>query len=269
MPLRDRLPTLFIPHGGGPWPVLDVPFIPAHERQLLASYLRSIISSLSVRPRAVLVVSAHWEASVPTVQTTARPALVFDYTGYGPEAYELAWPAVGAPELAAETVQLLRDAGFPSIENDTRGYDHGVFIPMMLALPAADVPVFQVSLLTSLEPAQHMALGRALAPLRNQGVLIVGSGNSYHNMRGFGHVESTEPSRQFDLWLADAVTRPAAERERLLIGWQSAPAARACHPREEHLLPLHVIAGAALDDAGTLPLRALLMCTHGLAARFG
>jgi aromatic ring-opening dioxygenase catalytic subunit (LigB family) len=195
--------------------------------------------------------------------------MLYDYTGFAPEAYQLRWPAPSAIFLVNRVKELLTGAGFATAEDPGRGFDHGTFIPLMVALPQADLPVLQLSLLRSLAPAEHLAMGRALAPLREEGVLLVGSGNSYHNMRGFGHAESTEPSRAFDEWLANAVTRQAHERDRLLEAWSQAPAARHCHPREEHLLPLHVMAGAALDDAATLPIRMQALSVHVSGVQFG
>jgi len=231
--------------------------------------LRALVTRLPTRPSALLVVSAHWEEAVPTLMTSPNPPLLFDYTGYPPAAYALQWPAPGAPHLAERVTSLLGAAGFRTATNPTRGYDHGTFIPLMLALPDADLPILQMSLIDSLDPAQHIAMGRALAPLRDEGVLLVGSGNSYHNMRGFGHRESTEPSRLFDEWLADAVVQSPAERERRLIAWSEAPGAKHCHPREEHLLPLHVMMGAGVEDAATLDLQLFALETHHSSVQFG
>lgn len=265
----SRLPAIYIPHGGGPWPFVEIPFIPTGSLKPLELYLRSLVTGLETRPKALLVVSAHWEAPVATIMTSSRPPMLYDYTGFAPKAYELQWPAPGAPDLVDRVTSLLARAGFQTDTDSTRGFDHGTFVPLMLAPPEADVPILQVSLIGTLDPAEHIALGRALAPLRDEGILLVGSGNSYHNMRGFGHAESTEPSRRFDSWLADAVCRPPAERERLLIDWERAPAARHCHPREEHLLPLHVMMGAGVDDGATLPFRMEALHTHASAVQFG
>ena len=264
-----RFPAIYLSHGGGPWPFVEVPFIPPGELEPLRSYLAGVVTSLPSRPRAALVVSAHWEAPVATLLTNPRPPMLYDYTGFAPEAYELQWPAPTATFLVDRVTELLEGAGLPTARNAERGFDHGTFIPLMVALPEADLPVLQVSLLRSLDPAEHLAMGRALAPLRDEGVLLLGSGNSYHNMPGFGHAESTEPSRVFDEWLADAVTREPGERTRLLEHWTLAPFARHCHPREEHLLPLHVMAGAALDDAATLPLRMKALSVHVSGVQFG
>ena len=263
------LPTVYIPHGGGPWPFVEVPFIPSGALEPLRSYLAGLVTALPVRPRAVLIVSAHWEEPVATLMTNPRPPMLYDYTGFGPDACRLQWPAPGAPFLVSRVRQLLADADFPTAEDPERGFDHGTFIPLMVALPKADLPVLQLSLLRSLDPTEHLAIGRALAPLRDESILLLGSGNSYHNMSGFGHEESSEPSRAFDAWLAHAVTREPGERNRLLREWEQAPAARHCHPREEHLLPLHVMAGAALDDCATLPIRMKALGVHVSGVQFG
>ena len=247
-----RLPTLFIPHGGGP--CFFMTWNPADAWDRTAAYLRSIAGSLPARPKAILLVSGHWLAPQPTVTSAAQPALIYDYYGFPPHTYELRYDAPGAPALAARVQQLLLGAGLPAQQDAQRGWDHGVFIPLKVAFPDADIPVVQLSLLQNLDAADHVAMGRALAPLRDEGVLIVGSGMSYHNMRGYGDPRSTPISAQFDQWLTDTVALPAAERSARLADWAkaSAPAGRLSHPprAEEHLLPLHVVAGAAGDGAG-------------------
>lgn len=264
-----RQPAIYLSHGGGPWPFVSIPFIPPGELDELERYLRDLVTSLPEAPRAVLVVSAHWEAPVPTLMTHPHPPMLYDYRGFAPEAYELQWPAPTATFLVDRVRALLEGAGFPVAEDARRGFDHGTFVPLMVALPEARLPILQVSLLHSMDSAAHIALGRALAPLRDEGVLLLGSGNSYHNLPGFGEAASTAPSRQFDDWLADAVMCPPGERERRLVEWESAPAARLCHPREEHLLPLHVMAGAALDDPASLPIRMHVLKVHVSGVQFG
>jgi aromatic ring-opening dioxygenase catalytic subunit (LigB family) len=228
-----------------------------------------VVTSLPQRPRALLVVSAHWEEPNITLMTSARPPMLYDYSGFDPSAYELEWPAPGAPELAPRVRALLEAAGIRVDENATRGFDHGTFVPLMLSVPDADIPVLQVSLLRSLDPEAHLAVGRALAPLRDEGVFILGSGNSFHNLRKFGHAESVEPSLQFDAWLESSVTLPRHERDERLRNWKLAPSALYCHPRAEHLLPLHVVAGAAGDDVGSLPFRGDVMGCRASAVHFG
>ncbi len=246
----ERLPVVCLPHGGGPWPFVDLG-LPKAEVDGLAGYLRAVRGVTASAPKAVLVVSAHWEQPVPTVMTAERPPLYFDYYGFPPESYRLTWPAPGDPALAARVQELLRGAGMKTAADGRRGFDHGTFIPLMLTYPDARVPTVQLSLRAGLDPEEHLAIGRALAPLRDEGVFIVGSGMTYHNMRGFGRPDARSDSAAFDAWLHETMSLPAADRDRRLARWTSAPSARACHPREEHLLPLMVVAGAAGDDGGT------------------
>ena len=249
-----RLPTLYIPHGGGPCFFMDTP--PGSPRDLwdrMAAYLRGIDASLGARPDSVLVISAHWETERPTVNTAARPPLLFDYYGFPEHTYRLTYPVAGSPSLARRVRELLAAAEIPSDEEPERGIDHGVFIPFKLIYPDADVPMVQLSLNRNLDAATHLRLGRALAPLRDAGVLIVGSGMSYHNLRDLYSSDARviRAAADFDAWLAEAVTEPdSAMRERKLAAWHQAPGARAAHPRPEHLIPLMVAAGAAGRDGG-------------------
>lgn len=259
-----RLPVVFVPHGGGPWPFVDLGF-PAPEVDALAAYLRGLPAVAPARPRALLVVSAHWEEPVPTVTTGDRPPLLFDYHGFPPEAYRVTWPAPGAPALAARVRELLGTAGFVAAGDPARGFDHGTFVPLTVAWPEADVPTVQLSLVRGLDPAVHLALGRAIAPLRDEGVLIVGSGMTFHDVRAFFVRGSTSPSERFDAWLRETIALPSAERDARLVEWERAPAARSAHPREEHLLPLMVAAGAAGEDAATVPYNGT-MAGHRLSA---
>ena len=246
-----RQPTLFIPHGGGPCFFMDPPPSAPQLWTRMEAHLRGIAASLPERPRALLVISGHWEAPVPTVNTAAHPALLFDYYGFPEHTYRLTYPAPGAPALAAEVRRLLANAGFATAEEEARGFDHGVFIPLKVAFPDADIPVLQLSLQQGLDPAAHLAMGRALAPLRDQGVLIIGSGMSYHNLRLLFSGRGNEGSVAFDDWLVSAATDPdPARRDAALTEWERAPHARECHPEEEHLIPLMVAAGAAGADAG-------------------
>lgn len=237
----------------------------------LESWLRGLNTQLPATPRALLVVSAHWEASRPTVTTHARPPLIYDYSGFPPHTYALTWPAPGAPELAGQVRDLLAAADIETRADPQRGFDHGVFVPLKLSYPHADVPTVQLSLRARLDPAEHLAIGRALAPLRDRGVLIVGSGMSYHNLRGFGggSIQPKRHAERFDGWLADVVQRDPAGRADALLDWEQAPSARYCHPREEHLLPLMVAAGAGEDAPGTLPFRDEIMGVAISAVRFG
>ena len=216
----------------------------------MAAFLRNIPAALGRAPKAVLVISAHWLEATPTVHAGAHPGLLFDYYNFPAETYRLTWPAPGAPELAARVHELLGAAGLHPATETERGWDHGVFIPLKVVWPEADLPVVQLSLQKDLDPKTHLAIGRALAPLRHEDVLIVGSGMSYHNLRNFFSGRGNEEAAAFDAWLNETLTAPPAERARRLIAWETAPGAIASHPEAEHLLPLHVAAGAAGEDAG-------------------
>jgi aromatic ring-opening dioxygenase catalytic subunit (LigB family) len=244
-----RMPTVYLPHGGGPWPFVETGIGSKSELDALAAHLRAISNLPLQRPEALLVVSAHWEEAVPTVTTHACPPLVYDYYGFPSESYEITWPAAGSPAVAARVMTLLSAAGIPCSCNPDRGFDHGTFVPLKLAYPNADIPTIQLSLRRGLDANQHLAVGRALAPLRNEGVFIIGSGMTYHNLRAFGP-QFRATSETFDAWLNQAITSEPEEREERLRHWQEAPAARQAHPREEHLLPLMVVAGAAALDRG-------------------
>ena len=219
---------------------------------IAGTYLRGIAGSLPQKPRAILVISGHWEEKNVTVNTSSAPAMLFDYYGFPPHTYQLKYPAPGSPELASEIREILTQAGIKSASHPDRGFDHGVFVPFLLMFPEADIPVVQMSLLNSLNAEDHLALGRALAPLRERGVLIVGSGMSYHNMGDFRANTHTidMASAQFDGWLAQTVASEPAARDQNLAQWANAPGARKSHPREEHLLPMMVAAGAAGIDKG-------------------
>ncbi len=246
-----RMPAIFLPHGGGPWPFVDLgEMFSPREQQALTEYLVGIPAQLPQRPKALVVVSAHWEAPVPTVMTSPRPPMLYDYYGFPPESYRITWPAPGDPRLAARVRELLGAAGFPSAEDAQRGFDHGTFVPLKLTLPDANVPTIQLSLQEGLDPERHLAIGKALAPLRDEGVLLVGSGMSFHNLRDFGRPSGRSSSVAFDEWLRRIVVGDAPTRDADLARWSSAPSARHAHPREEHLLPLMVMAGAAGADRG-------------------
>jgi aromatic ring-opening dioxygenase catalytic subunit (LigB family) len=246
-----RQPVAFIPHGGGPWPFVDVGF-PKPDVDALVEYLRSVRDLPPEPPKALLVISGHWEEPAPTVMTSAAPPLLYDYYGFPPESYQITWPAPGAPALAERVRELLQAGGFTASGDNERGFDHGTFIPLKLTYPEADVPTIQLSLVAGLDPAEHLALGRAIAPLRDEGVFIVGSGMTFHNLRAFRDPRAVPVAETFDGWLRETMAMEADPRESRLIAWERAPAARAAHPREEHLLPLMVTAGAAGDDRATL-----------------
>jgi aromatic ring-opening dioxygenase catalytic subunit (LigB family) len=265
----SRMPVVYLPHGGGPWPFVEGLGDPAELRPL-ADYLRTLRDVAPQKPRAVLMVSAHWEEPVVTVMTSPRPPMLFDYYGFPAASYQITWPAPGDPALAARVRELLAAAHIDTRTDATRGYDHGTFVPLKLTWPEADIPTVQLSLREGLDPAEHLAIGRALAPLRDEGVLILGSGMSYHNMQGFfrgGDVGTA--SAAFDAWLGETVALDAAARDARLTQWATAPSARRSHPREEHLLPLMVIAGAAGADRGRVAWRGGLMGARISAHHFG
>jgi len=250
---NQRFPTLFIPHGGGPCFFMDPPLGQPGMWDQMAAYLRAIDNSLGTRPKALLVISGHWDSAKPKVNNSPKHSLLFDYYGFPEYTYQLTWPAPGSPTLAARARDLLKAGGFASDADDHRGLDHGVFVPFKLIYPNADVPVVQLSLQSNFDAAEHLAIGRALAPLREEGVLIVGSGMSYHNLRTFftDDPRVVKPAEEFDQWLYDAVTSAdAKQRDAKLAQWLGAPGALACHPTPEHLLPLMVAAGAANEDRG-------------------
>lgn len=248
----QRMPVAFLPHGGGPWPFVDLGFGDKAGADALRAYLESVKALPKTAPKALLVISAHWEEAVPTVMTSEKPPMLYDYYGFPPESYRITWPAPGSPTVAARVRELLEKAGFQTASDAQRGFDHGTFVPLKLTYPNAEVPVVQLSLKAGLDPAEHLAMGRALAPLRDEGVFIVGSGMTFHNLRAFFDPRARPVAETFDAWLREAATLPAKERDARLTEWASAPMARAAHPREEHLIPLMVIAGAAGDDVGTV-----------------
>ena len=241
----DRLsPVLYVPHGGGPLPVLGDD---RHEK--MVSFLKEIVHKLA-EPSAIVVISAHWEENQATVTAGSRPELIYDYFGFPPQAYQIQYTAPGHPRLAKEVVDLLKSHGIPAKLDDQRGFDHGLFIPLKLMYPKAEIPCIQLSLLRNLNPSQHMSLGKSISELRKQNVLILGSGMPFHNLRAFFSADLGvhNEDEEFGSWLIETCTGnslSSEEREQRLREWENAPYARFCHPREEHLLPLHVCYGAA------------------------
>jgi aromatic ring-opening dioxygenase catalytic subunit (LigB family) len=267
--ITTRMPTWFIPHGGGPCFFMD--WNPPRAWDKMAAFLKGVAATLPRRPEAILVVSAHWLESGFHVTSAPRPELIYDYYGFPPHTYALKYPASGEPRLASRIAELLGQANLASHADPSRGFDHGMFIPLMLMFPEADIPVVQVSLRRDLDPARHLQAGQALAPLRDEGVLILGSGMSFHNMRGYGDPRFGPISDQFDAWLTAAVAAETSQRQQLLIDWGQAPSARLSHPlrAEEHLLPLLVVAGAATDQPGQRVFSDRVMETTLSAFRFG
>lgn len=264
-----RMTVFYFPHGGGPWPFVPLPFLKKGEVELLAEYFIDLPNVLRVRPEALLVISAHWETPKPTVMASREPSILYDYRGFPPESYTIQWPAPGNPSLAHRVRDLLSYSGFETEMDENRGFDHGVFIPLKLMYPDASIPTIQLSLMNHLDPLQHLEMGRALAPLRNEGVLILGSGMSYHNLRFLMSDRGRNDSEVFDRWLCETIVMVPEERNRRLLTWTGAPSAREAHPSEEHLLPLMVISGAAGLDCGSVGFNGLFAGTRISAFHFG
>jgi len=231
-----RLPSIFVSHGA---PTLPLSPIPARE------FLRGLGSTLG-RPEAILCISAHWETRDPAVSTAARPETIHDFYGFPAPLYELRYPAPGAPALAARAARRLEEAGFTCERDPAHGLDHGAWVPLLLMYPKADIPTAQLSVQMPRGSAHHVAVGRALAPLREAGILILGSGGATHNLAEFRASAPDAPPlphvAAFDAWLAEAAA--AGDEESLVDYRLKAPAASRVHPREEHFLPFLVAFGA-------------------------
>jgi 4,5-DOPA dioxygenase extradiol len=250
----SRMPALFVSHGA---PTLVLEDVPARD------FLRAIGAELQ-RPRAILAVSAHWLTDTPAVSAAPRPETIHDFFGFPERLYELRYTAPGGDAAAERARALLAGAGFTAGLDRARGLDHGAWVPLMLMYPDADVPVFQVALQPRLGAAHHLRLGEVLAPLRDEGVLILGSGGATHNLREFRGHAADDPledyAAEFAQWLAEAMER--GDRDALANYRRLAPHAARNHPSEEHLLPLHVVAGAA-DGPGR---RIHASSTYGILA---
>lgn len=245
--MSSRLPTYFVSHGGGPWPFMKEQYGSTYD--VLAASLEQIRLETGANPKAILVISSHWEEQDFMVSSGEHPPMIYDYGGFPAHTYQVQYPAPGHPALARRVADLLATGGHKATLDSTRGFDHGTFSMLTPMYPAADVPVVQLSVKHGLDPLTHINAGRALAPLRDEGVLIIGSGLSYHNLRQFGPA-GRGPSHDFDGWLQHTLLELApAEREAALLHWERAPSARMAHPREEHLLPLMVALGAAEFEA--------------------
>jgi aromatic ring-opening dioxygenase catalytic subunit (LigB family) len=244
----SRLPVLFISHGGGPWPYVD------SLKQLYVrtgQEMRRLPARLPARPKAVLAISGHWETPDFSVATGARPPMEYDYSGFPAHTYQIRYAAPGDPALAERALTLIAGAGLDVVADPSRGFDHGVFVPLSLMYPKADMPIVMVSIKSGYDAGEHLGVGRALAPLRDEGVLIVGSGLTYHNMQGFNQERATGEAEAFTRHLNEVIALPDEhDRDEKLRHWESAPRARSAHPREDHLMPLLVAAGAAGPDAG-------------------
>ena len=265
----SRQPTFYIPHGGGPCFFMDWMLGPKDTWHSLEKWLRRLPRLLPEKPKAIVVVSAHWEANAPTLTSGENPKLIYDYSGFPRHTYQLKWPAPGSLELASSISDHLNEAGILSQLNPTRGWDHGVFIPLKVCFPLADIPTVQLSLIKGLDPGKHLDLGLALAPLRDQGVLIVGSGMSYHNMKMFLTPGARQQSIRFDDWLVSTLAEDQWTRYDLLSRWKSAPGGAASHPNPDHLIPLMVAVGAAEADLGQCRFSDVVMGARVSAFQFG
>jgi 4,5-DOPA dioxygenase extradiol len=241
---ENRAQVVYFSHGGGPLPILG-----DASHKAMIDFMTQLPSRLN-RPDAILVISAHWEESAATLLGAQNPPMFYDYYGFPEKAYEITYSAPGSPQLANRIAGLLKGKNIPARLDPQRGFDHGLFIPLKLMYPQADIPSLQLSLLRGLDPAAHIALGQALRELMDENILVVGSGFSFHNMGAFSWqgINAPDPANDaFQDWLIEVCTGPIpqSEREQRLIEWEKAPSARYCHPREEHLLPLHVCLGMA------------------------
>lgn len=244
------------------------PYGPPGHHAALAGWLQGYAATLDVQPTAIVCASAHWETPVFAVSTAARPPMIYDYGGFPEHTYQVHYDAPGQPDVARRVLELLRGAGIDAAADPARGFDHGMFSLFYVMYPEATIPIVPMSILSDYDPEHHLAAGRALAPLRDEGVLIVGSGLGWHNMRTFMNPAFTAASREFDDWLGTA-TASADGRDDALRGWASAPSGRVAHPREDHLVPLFVAAGAAGDDDGRQVFRGEVLEMMTSAIQFG
>lgn len=251
MNTSSRLPTYFVSHGGGPWPYLDGDIRRAYDK--LEQSLVDMRRELGDRPKAILVISGHWEEEGFAISSGEAPGMVYDYYGFPEHTYHIRYGAPGSPALANRVRALLQAGGVQARLDPDRGFDHGTFSIMKPLYPEEDMPLVQLAIDRRLDPAMHLQVGRLLAPLRDEGVVIIGSGLSYHNLREIRSQRAPEVSRTFDAWLQETLVGSApAQRTERLIHWTQAPMARAAHPREDHLIPLMVAVGAAEDEVGAV-----------------
>lgn len=235
---QNLAPVIFVPHGGGPLPLLNDP---GHAE--LTSFFKQLGKNIK-RPSAILMISAHWEEGQVSITSGSNPQMIYDYYGFPPESYTIKYPAPGEPELASTIYYHLAQKNIPVQLNEKRGFDHGMYVPLLLMYPEADIPTIQITIYKNMDPAKHIELGRALAEIRkSEDLLIIGSGMSFHNIPTFFSNDpvSNQRSEAFDKWLVDALTNKAydfSKREELLNNWTQAPHARFSHPREDHLMPL-------------------------------
>ncbi len=243
--MKVKPTALFLSHGGGPLPLLG----DKNHAEMIACLQQ--ISKKIKKPSAIVVISAHWEEDMVSLTSAPSPPLIYDYYGFPEESYTIQYPCPGEPALAKLIHDALAQDNIASRLDDSRGYDHGLFVPLKIMYPDADIPCIQLSLLNTLDAEQHIKIGQALAKLNYENLLIIGSGFSFHNMQALFNADTAETramNEAFENWLLEtcsAADIDEQERHERLIQWESAPAARFCHPREEHLIPLHVCYGLA------------------------
>ena len=251
-----KTPVLFVSHGA--------PTLPMEPGETGAAWKK--LGEQMPRPSAILVVSAHWESHIPTVSRAVQPETIHDFSGFPAELYKLQYPAPGAPEMALSVMLSLHQAGIPAQLDEKRGLDHGAWVPLSLIYPLADIPVAQLSLQPDRDPAWHIELGKALRPLREQGVLIVGSGSITHNLRAIFKHPQGDPVpgwvTEFRDWIAQKIE--AGDMDALADYRAKAPHAVQNHPTDEHLLPLFVALGAAEQSDSVRHLNSVM--TYGLLA---
>lgn len=238
-----RIGPVFVSHGS---PMLALNPTPAH------GFLAKLGEQLP-RPKSILCISAHWETPRPMASTAARPETIHDFSGFPEPLYRLRYPAPGAPDLATRAIDLLRAAGIEAATDSHRGLDHGAWVPLMLMYTKADIPVAQLSIQFPKDARWHLDLGQALAPLCDEDVLVLGSGSAVHNLRALefnANGQVTPWAQEFELWLDQVIQR--GDTEALASYRQLAPHAARAHPRDEHILPLFVAAGAAQGKPGKL-----------------
>jgi len=246
----QRLPTYYLSHGGGPWPYMEDAMRRRFDK--LEASLLAIRREWGDAVRAVLVISGHWETPEFAVSSGAHPGMVFDYYGFPEYLYHIKYDAPGSPELAMRVRAMLEAGGFSCGSDPERGFDHGTFSLLKPIYPNGEIPIVQLSVKLDFDPHAHLSVGRLLAPLRDEGVVIIGSGSSFHNLALRGPA-AIEPSRRFDDWLQQALLKSStSERRERVAAWQLAPDARIAHPREDHLIPLMVALGAADEEPASL-----------------
>jgi len=247
----NKAQVVFFSHGGGPLPILG-----DSGHKAMVNFMQQLPLQLK-KPDAIIVISAHWEESTVTVLGSQTTSMFHDYYGFPDEAYEIKYPAPGSPDLARRIADSLMKNKISARIDFERGFDHGLFIPLKLMYPQANIPSLQISLLRGLDPGKHIDLGNGLNEFMNENILIIGSGFSFHNLGAFSWegINTPDPANdEFQSWLIELCTGSISqsERERRLMEWQKAPFARYCHPREEHLMPVHVCLSAANKQAALI-----------------